>query len=348
MIPAPWYLEENSAAEWHRIDDGRIIKATYCSGHYADLPDAAELELLQFLAENPWREGLRKRLVDNPWLASIITDPRRPAALLRVPLSPGSRVLDVGAGWGQLSIPLAHRGHQVVAFDQTPNRLRLVDAIARQEGVSCDLVCGDIETAPLRQGSFDLIILNGVLEWTVRDRVTDASPDMHQVVVLEKCRSLLAPGGRIFLAIENALGLKYLMGSREDHCGQPWIGLMEDNEAHAAWQAIGASGIKARIHDLEGYRLLFARAGLSEQAAWGCFPDYKLPSHVIPLDMIDRFLISDAAWDEHHGDNGMPISPIWPLRATYKRFARLNCAASVAPSYAFLLSADIKGNTHGG
>jgi 2-polyprenyl-3-methyl-5-hydroxy-6-metoxy-1,4-benzoquinol methylase len=338
MSETPWYLAPGGESECDRLDDGRIWRSRQASGQYADLPDATEQEMLDFLATTPWRDGLRQRLRDKPWLAAIITDPRRAAAVLRVPLAPQSRILDVGAGWGQLSIPLAQRGHQVVALDQTPNRLRLLDAISRQEGATCDLLCGDIETAPLRNNTFDLIILNGVLEWTVRDRSSDASPATHQVAVLEHCRSLLAPGGQIFLAIENALGLKYLMGSREDHCGHPWIGLIEEAQAESAWRQIGAPGIKAKTHDLDGYRQLFARAGLLEQHAWGCFPDYKLPSHVIPLHEINRFLMGEASWTEHHGDNGDMISDEWPLRPTYRRFARLGCGMAVAPSFAFILT----------
>lgn len=320
--------------------NSKILLQRDREGHYTDLPDTQEAELLKFLAANPWRDGLRERLKSNPWLAAIVTDPRRSAAVLRVPLHPNSRILDVGSGWGQLTVPLARLGHQVVALDQTPNRLRLVDAIANQEGVACDLFCGDIETAPLKPGTFDLVILNGVLEWTVRNR-TNISPATHQVTVLERCSSLLAPNGRIFLAIENALGLKYLMGAREDHCGQPWLGLMDDHQADLAWRALGTPGINARIHDLNGYRQLFARAGLVEMMAWGCFPDYKLPSHVVPLKDTDQFLLGEASWTEYHGDNGTPLPEAWPLRAAYQRLARQGCGAAMAPSYAFLLSADL-------
>ena len=37
--------------------------------------------------------------------------------------------------------------------------------------------------------------------------------------MLKKARSMLNPNGRLFIAIENQLGLKYFAGVPEDHIG---------------------------------------------------------------------------------------------------------------------------------
>lgn len=340
MPDASWYLDPQDCDSLAQMDTG-ILCSPNSIGRYADLQQQDELETLEFLRVHPWREGLAQRLADRPWLRDIIIDPRRPAAVLGIGLTPGLRVLDVGSGWGQLSIPLAKLGHRVCSLDQTPSRLRLMMAIARQESVSLAPICGDIETFPVRKQGFDLVILNGVLEWTVRDRTAaSTSAADHQVAVLQRCRSLLAPGGRIFLAIENALGLKYLMGSREDHAGVPWAGLADDHQSEQIWRRAGADCMRARTHDLAGYRSIIAKAGLIEGAAWGCFPDYKLPNHVVPLAGIDKFLLGEPDWMEHHGDNGAPLPTDWPWREAYRRFARLGCGWAVAPSYAFVLTAN--------
>ena len=42
---------------------------------------------------------------------------------------------------------------------------------------------------------------------------------------LEKINRLLKPGGKILIAIENRLGLKYFAGRREDHVGREFVGI---------------------------------------------------------------------------------------------------------------------------
>ena len=333
----PWFIDATGEGRMVRHESG-ILADRQAEGDYADLCGDEERTVLAFLAARPWREGLREHFADRPWLRDIITDPRRAAAILQVPLAPGSRVLDVGSGWGQLAVPLAQRGHEVVCLDQTPSRLLLLQAIARQEGVAPHLVHGDIETLPLAGGAFDLIVLNGVLEWTVRGRAAEAAPAAHQAAVLRRCAGLLRPGGCIFLAIENALGLKYLMGSRDDHCGLPWVTLAGDDDAERRWRQAGVGLQRARTHDLAGYRTIFADAGLGEELAWACFPDYKLPRHVVPLHTVDNFLLNVPSMPEHHGDNGEALPTEWPLLDAYRRLACNGAGGLFAPSYAFLLS----------
>lgn len=57
-------------------------------------------------------------------------------ALRRVGLRPGMRFLDVAAGSGALSIPAARLGAQVLATDVAPTMIELLNARAREEGLS--------------------------------------------------------------------------------------------------------------------------------------------------------------------------------------------------------------------
>jgi hypothetical protein len=97
------------------------------------------------------------------------------------------------------------------------------------------------------------------------------SSDVHPVqAYLKQARRFLAPGGKLVLAIENKLGLKYFHGRTEDHVGQPYYGLQ------------GLYGDRQPI--TLGRRELkksLANAGFSATRFYYPFPDYKLPETIL-------------------------------------------------------------------
>ena len=76
--------------------------------------------------------------------------------LRRAGLRSGMRFLDVAAGSGALSIPAARLGAQVVATDQSPAMLELLDKRARKDGLSVDTRVMDGNALELDDNSFDM------------------------------------------------------------------------------------------------------------------------------------------------------------------------------------------------
>lgn len=78
-------------------------------------------------------------------------------ALRRVDLTPGMRLLDVGAGSGALAIPAARRGADVVATDISPAMIERLTARARDEGLTnIDAHVMDGHALELDDDSFDV------------------------------------------------------------------------------------------------------------------------------------------------------------------------------------------------
>lgn len=82
-----------------------------------------------------------------------------------LPAAP-SRVLDVGAGTGFLSLLAARLGHEVTALDVSRGMLDRLAAKSEAEGLDIDVVVGSAEKPP--QGPFDAVIERHVL-WTLPD-----------------------------------------------------------------------------------------------------------------------------------------------------------------------------------
>lgn len=73
-------------------------------------------------------------------------------------IGPGMRVLDVGAGTGNASIPAAQRGANVTASDLTPELLEAGRQRAEAEGLELEWVEGDAENLPFEDESFDVVM----------------------------------------------------------------------------------------------------------------------------------------------------------------------------------------------
>jgi 2-polyprenyl-3-methyl-5-hydroxy-6-metoxy-1,4-benzoquinol methylase len=298
---------------------------------------AAELWAIVHEVENglPWRESVGRRYAkSNPWLHRIVTSPDRDLFFRLHPPPAGARVLDIGAGWGQISLPLA-RTCDVTALEPTPERLAFIRAAAAQEGatgrlhfVQASLFDVDFST------KFDLVTCIGVLEWAPKFRSGD--PREVQIEFLRRARTLLNPGGQLVVGIENRLGLKYLLGAPDDHLGVPGISVCDRGLAAKKWAAL--SGQELRCFTFTRFELteVLAEAGFRHHGFFAALPDYKLPEQIVPLDQpgtLDEFFLQGNFVPEHDGSNGLPLPNQDELRSHYRSLAQLGISHAFAPSY---------------
>lgn len=320
----------------HCLDAGALWAAPREGDHYRDAP-AGELDglIAEISSGRPWREAVSALYAEsNPWLHRIVTDPCRDLFFRMNPPPSGSLVLDVGAGWGQLSLPLA-AANRVVALEPTPERLGFLRAAARQEGLDGRMGFLQADFQALEFGPrFDLVCCVGVLEWV--GRFGEGDPRALQLDFLRRLRACLAPGGRLVVGIENRLGLKYLLGVPDDHTGLPGVSVLDREAAARRHLELTGRPLRVLTYSLSEYETLFAEAGLRAPRAWGAWPDYKLPSRVLPVGpALESAVLSGPAVPEHNGYNGAPLAPELQeaLASHYRSLARLGMAGAFAPSF---------------
>ena len=76
----------------------------------------------------------------------------------RLHVTPGTRVLDVACGTGNVAIPAAEAGADVTGVDLASNLLEQARKRAEHEGVQATFDEGDAEDLPYDDASFDLVV----------------------------------------------------------------------------------------------------------------------------------------------------------------------------------------------
>ena len=76
----------------------------------------------------------------------------------------GKRILEIGAGTGRDSFPLARAGASVVQLDYAENSLRILKQLAQREQLQTHIVGGDTFLLPFKDETFDVVFHQGLLE----------------------------------------------------------------------------------------------------------------------------------------------------------------------------------------
>lgn len=107
----------------------------------------------------------------------------------RLAIPPGTRLLDVGCGAGQLALIAARRGATVTGCDIAANWLEKARARADAEGLTVTFELGDAEALPYVDGQFDVVT-------SLVGAMFAPRPDKVSAELARVCR----PGGMLAMA----------------------------------------------------------------------------------------------------------------------------------------------------
>lgn len=203
----------------------RIGKVTlnldYYDGQDFYSDGAIEEHLLQLVKEN--EPDLYQDLIlrEKNWAVMYHLSEQRENILAWYPMEPSASVLEVGAGCGAISGILAKKAGRVVANDLSKMR-STINAYKNKDADNLEIMVGNFNrVADNLEETFDYVTLIGVFEYA---KTYIQEPDAYGVF-LDKINRHLKPGGKILMAIENRLGMKYFAGCKEDHVGKYFEGI---------------------------------------------------------------------------------------------------------------------------
>jgi len=268
----------------YRVLDG-VVDFLEDDTYYGELPQAEMQNLLSKAKKEGWQQVLFDSFwSSHPFLYQIATDEARADWQFLLPITNDFSVLDVGAGWGTISVPLARNCRQVVAMDGTIERLQFIKIRCEQDGISnVTPIRGNILAPPFQPQQFDLIVMSGVLEW-VAESDLGSDPEDLQKQALKNTFNLLKPGGIFYMAIENKYGFKYFLGAEDDHTCLRNISFLSREEADRYSQIKRGKPYRTYTYSLPEYRDLLEEAGFGDMESFYPMPDYKTALNIAPLD----------------------------------------------------------------
>jgi 2-polyprenyl-3-methyl-5-hydroxy-6-metoxy-1,4-benzoquinol methylase len=159
----------------------------------------------------------------------------------------GLDVIDLGCGFGALSLVLAARGARVTALDPNEVRQRVGARVAEEHGLAIQWRAGRMDDRDLGRKRFDIALMNNSLCYVV-DRAARGR-------ALAATLTALRPGG--VLVIRNPSRLRL----RDQFTGLPFVGMLPPRLADAVGRLLGKNRSHVRLLTTGGALRELRRAG---------------------------------------------------------------------------------------
>jgi SAM-dependent methyltransferase len=216
------------------------------------------------------------------------TDLEVAAARSWLGLGPGSRVLDLGCGYGRIAVPLAVAGCRVTGVDGNATVLAraagAAEAAAARIRGAVDFVHSDMRDMRLPAESFDAALNMSTAFGYADDPDGDAA-------TLAAVRDALRPGGLFLMDLENRdakirtpRSAEFTMSGVTISCRRdfdPLTGRWREEMSWSEGAQRDSSLFSVRLYSATELITMLRRAGLETVSAWGWFDGqpYTIDSH---------------------------------------------------------------------
>ena len=239
-----------------------ILDDTYYPGEdlYSDGP--VEEELLE-IAENYREEELNQVIASRKsWPVLYHFSHVRTNILEWLPIEKSHKVLEIGSGCGAITGALAKKAGSVTCIELSKMRSK-INAARNRDYDNIRILMGNFQDIEKNlDEKYDYITLIGVFEYS-EGYIGTKEPYQE---MLRRIARHLAPKGKLVIAIENRLGLKYWAGCTEDHVGKFFEGLEGYPETKGV-KTFSRKELQDLIDQAEKFHTTF----------YYPYPDYKFP-----------------------------------------------------------------------
>lgn len=264
---------------------GVTLNYQYYSGEdlYSD-GDAIENRILEIVKNDNGYEYAHSDY-DN-WAVLYHLSRQRENIVAPMKISKDDEVLEIGAGMGAVSGALARMCKKLDCIELSKRR-SMVNANRHKDLDNIEIFVGNFQDIEITK-KYDVITLIGVLEYAFH--YIDSEHPYEDFI--RKVSNSLKPNGRLYIAIENKLGMKYMAGFHEDHLGKPYVGIEGYSKSD-----------KVKTFSRSQLNKLILENGFAKTEFYYPFPDYKLPTVIYDEETILKQQIDFSA----HSNYDMPV-----------------------------------------
>lgn len=182
-----------------------------------------------------------------------------------LPIGKHDSVLEIGSGCGAITGVLAEKAGSVRCIELSKKR-SYINAYRNRMYDNIRIDVGDFQNIEKSMTeTFDYITLIGVFAYSA-EYIAGENP---YIEMLRAVSGHLKPGGKMIIAIENRLGLKYWAGCREDHSNLYFDGL----EGYHQYDG-------ARTFSKKEWQDIIEQAGGLQAEYYYPYPDYQFPQAI--------------------------------------------------------------------
>lgn len=179
------------------------------------------------------------------------------------PFEQDSDILEIGAGCGAITGLLSRKANSVTCIELSEKR-SLINAYKNSECQNVTIMIGNFQDIQLDR-KFDYITLIGV--WEYAGLYVEGDNPYEKLLRIVK--QFLKEDGKIIVAIENKMGMKYFNGAREDHTGKFYLGINDY-----------VCGKHIRTFSQPEIIKILNKLGIQKYCFYYPMPDYKLPDTI--------------------------------------------------------------------
>lgn len=189
--------------------------------------------------------------------------PERENILNWYPFHKTDEILEIGAGCGAITGLLCRNAGSVTSVELSMRRSE-INYERNKNFTNLEIIVGNFNDIDFGK-KFDYVILNGVFEYAM----SFSDSEEPYIDLLNNIIKKLKPAGKVLLAIENRLGIKYFTGAMEDHTNDYFVGLngYKGNNTVRTFS-------KKELEDM------FIKCGILNWKYYYPYPDYKFPTEI--------------------------------------------------------------------
>jgi SAM-dependent methyltransferase len=193
------------------------------------------------------------------------------------------RALDIGAGSGIISDVVSDYFKNVISLEYNPNFVEFMKLrFTQDKRENIKIIRGNEILLPLKNNVFDLIIVNGVLEW-IPNYEPERNPKEVQINFLRQCLQKLKVGGQIIIGTENRFYFNYLLGDTP-HEEYPFTTVLPRPLANMMSRMKCNKPYLNYIYSAIGYNRVLKKAGFKNIKLYVIVPNYYNPMIILPIE----------------------------------------------------------------